>query len=186
MTSATRPSRDLSPSRRRRRRGFTLIEAALATMVLGTGVVAMVAAQRAFIVQNEWSTLASTAHQLGNEVRELTMRMPAHDPVTGADWWGPEAGEDSVADFDDLDDFDGAVFSWADGSGPISALGAPIAGMDGWIQRVSVDFVDAFDITTVVPAGTSEMVRVTVVVEFTGPGEEEAREMARVTWLAPR
>ncbi len=188
MTSgATRPS-STKPARRTRRRarGFTLIEAALATMVLGTGMVAMIVAQRAFIAQNEWSTLSSTAQRLGNEVRELTMRMPANDPVTGDDVWGSETGEDGVADFDDLDDFDGAVFSWLDGSGPISALGAPIDDMDGWTQRVAVEFVNDFDLTEVVDAGASEMVRVTVVVEFTAPGEEDAREMARVTWLAPR
>ena len=58
--------------------------------------------------------------------------------------------------------------------------------MDGWTQRVAVEFVDDFDLTEVVDAGASDMVRVTVVVEFTAPGEEDAREMARVTWLAPR
>ncbi len=188
MTTTAIEAIRMDPARRARRRarGFTLIEAALATMVLGTGMVAMIVAQRAFIAQNEWSTLSSTAQRLGNEVRELTMRMPANDPVTGDDVWGAETGEDTVADFDDLDDFDGAVFSWLDGTGPISALGEPIADMDGWTQRVAVEFVDDFDLTEVVAAGTSGMVRMTVVVEFTAPGEEDAREMARVAWLAPR
>jgi prepilin-type N-terminal cleavage/methylation domain-containing protein len=110
------------------RRGFTLIETALATVIVGTGVVAIVAAQQAFFRQNEWSTHASTAQRLGNEIREFTLHLPRHDPVTGQAFWGPESSELDVLDFDDLDDFDGedgegTVFSAALGSGPISALG---------------------------------------------------------------
>ncbi len=93
---------------RSRRAGFTLIETALATVIVGVGVLSIVAAQQAFHKQNAWSTHASTATRLGNEIREMTFRLPRHDPVTGLLLpWGPEDNELWVGDFDDLDDFDG-------------------------------------------------------------------------------
>ena len=55
-----------------RRTGFTLIETALATIIVGVGVLAMVSAQAAFHQKNAWSTHASIATHLGNEIREMT------------------------------------------------------------------------------------------------------------------
>ena len=63
------------------RAGFTLIETALATIIVGVGVLAIVGAQQAFHKQNHWSTHASIARQLGNEIREMTLNMPRHDPA---------------------------------------------------------------------------------------------------------
>jgi len=174
----------------RARRGFTLIETALATVIVGTGVLAIVSAHQAFFKQNEWSTHASTAQRLGNEIRELTLHMPRHDPVTSTAFWGPEPNEFDLEDFDDLDDFDGeegdgVVFSAAQGNGPISALGYPLTGMEGWSQRVTVENVDPYNLTTTVADGASEMVRVRVIVEYQGPADEAPREITRVTWIAP-
>ena len=174
----------------RRRRGFTLIETALATVIVGTGVVAIVAAQQAFFRQNEWSTHASTAQRLGNEIRELTLHLPRHDPVTGQAFWGPESSELDVLDFDDLDDFDGedgegTVFSAALGSGPISALGDVFPDMAGWSQRVFVENIDPFEVTRTVADGASDLLRVRVIVEYQGPTDDAPREITRVTWIAP-
>lgn len=174
----------------RTHRGFTLIETALATVIVGTGVLAIVSAHQAFFKQNEWSTHASTAQRLGNEIRELTLHMPRHDPVTGTAFWGPEPNELALQDFDDLDDFDGEdgdgmVFSAAQGNGPVSALGYTLTGMEGWSQRVTVENVDPYNLTSVVPDGTSEMVRMCVIVEYQGPGDDAPREITRVTWIAP-
>ncbi|MFN9126129.1 MAG: hypothetical protein ACK5WD_09905 [bacterium] len=173
-------------SRASRARGFTLIEAAIATMIVGSGIVAVMGAQRAFHVQNEWAAEAATAQQLGTEVRELVLGLPQRDPVTNDDAWGPEGDEDGVGDFDDLDDFDGAVFDSADGTGPLNALRLPIAGMDGWRQRVLVENIDPFDLTSTVADGASELMRVTVIVERRAPAEESPREFTRVSWIAPR
>lgn len=161
-------------------RGFTLIETALATVIIGVGVVAIVEAHQAFMRSNTWSSHAATATFLGNEIRELTMGLPKHDPVTGlrmgpdgVEGWGPEPGELVVADFDDLDDFDGITFAF-DGTpgfaddddlpGPIDAFGMvipeifsdgtvmlgedgnPVA-MIGWRQTVRVVKVHPTDPT---------------------------------------
>ncbi|MEM9374567.1 MAG: hypothetical protein AAGA55_13070, partial [Planctomycetota bacterium] len=121
--------------------GFTLIETSLATLIIGIGVVAMVDAQTAFLVSNQWSSHAASATFLANEIRELTRNLPKHDPVNGIFigedddgnetlfGWGPDAGETTVDDFDDIDDFDGMSFSFVgtdglddlDLPGPINA-----------------------------------------------------------------
>ena len=107
------------------RRAFTLIEASLATVIVGVGVLAIVEAQQAFLQKNAWSTHTSTAMFLANEIREMTRNMPRHDAFSGGVYfldptahtgfrgWGPEPDEVSALDFDDLDDFDGVAFGTA-------------------------------------------------------------------------
>jgi type II secretory pathway pseudopilin PulG len=175
---------------RRARRGFTLLETGLTIVIVGTGVIAMMAAQQAFHQKNDWSTHASTAAQIGNEIREMTFNLPRHDPVTGEDFWGPEDNELSVEDFDDLDDFDGdgdgLIFSAALGNGPLNARRAIIPNMTGWSQTVRVFNVDPFDITSVEADGSTPMLMVEVVVEYQSPRDLVPNEITRITWLAPQ
>lgn len=139
------------------RGGFTLIEAALATVIIGVGIVAMVEAQQSFIRSNLWSSNAATGTFLANEIRELTRNLPRHDPVTGLYLeggetgpstligWGPESGEVLITDFDDLDDFDGISLSYigtaglddGDLPGPINAFGTviPAINLDGVVAE---------------------------------------------------
>ena len=171
-------------------RGFTLLETALAIVIVGVGVLAMVAAQQAFHQKNSWSTHASIAALLGNEIREMTLNLPRNDPVTGQAVWGPEAAELSVEDFDDLDDFDGPdgdgiIFSAALGNGPRNARREIIANMEGWSQTVRVYCVDDFDINTAVADGGSNVMMVEVLIEYQGPEDLDPQEMTRVTWIAP-
>lgn len=180
-------------TRRRLRRGFTLIETALTTVIVGVGVLAMVTAQSAFLQQNVWSTRVSAAERLGNEIRELTVNLPRHDPVNGAATWGPEPGEASVLDFDDLDDFDGlgdgTVFSSADENGPIDARRRVIPNMEGWGQVVEVFSVDGSNIAAepgTVADGATEFMLIRVTVTFQGPRDEVPQEMTTVEWIAAR
>jgi hypothetical protein len=136
-------------------RAFTLIEAALATVIVGVGVLALVEAQTAFLRSNSWSTQAATATYLANEIRELTYKLPKHDPVNGL-WidtasgnalrgWGPKTGDMGPQDFDHIDAFDGITFrsggdaGWDDGDlpGPIDGFGTVIPDVDanGAIRR---------------------------------------------------
>ncbi|MHC4709682.1 MAG: type IV pilus modification PilV family protein [Planctomycetota bacterium] len=184
---------------KRHRAGFTLIETALATIIVGVGVLAMVSAQAAFHKKNAWSTNASIAMALGNEIREMTWNLPQRDPVTGDAFWGPEGNEVSFDDYDDLDDFDGdgggLIFSAAFGNGPINARREVIPNMDGWSQIVRVFNVDSFDISvdpdrpddSMLPAdGTTAVMAIEVIVEFQGVHETTPQEMTRVSWIAPR
>jgi prepilin-type N-terminal cleavage/methylation domain-containing protein len=176
------------------RRGFTLIETALATVIIGVGVLAMIAAQQAFHQKNMWSTNASIAMRLGNEIREMTLNLPRFDPVTGKGHWGPESNETSLEDYDDLDDFDGeegegTVFSAALGNGPVNARREIIPNMDGWSQTVFVHDVDPMSITedanVIDPnAHSTDFVRMEVVIHYQGPYDQAPIEMTRVSWLS--
>ena len=184
---------------KRLRAGFTLIETSLATIIVGVGVLAMVSAQAAFHKKNAWSTHASIAMALGNEIREMTWNLPRRDPVTGDAFWGPEDNELSFEDYDDLDDFDGdgggLIFAAALGNGPINARRKIIPNMDGWSQIVRVFNVDEFNIAvdpdrpddSMLPAdGTTSVMAVEVIVEYQAHNETTPREMTRVSWIAAR
>ncbi|MBX3363287.1 MAG: hypothetical protein KF866_00860 [Phycisphaeraceae bacterium] len=170
-------------ARARKRSAFTLIETAMAVIIIGVGIVAMVDAQRAFMVSNAWSSQAATASFLANEIREYTRRLPRHDLVTGLSLngstlvgWGPEPGETTYLDYDDIDDFDGVVFGSEGGDfpGPINAFGEVIAAVDlagnprtnddtgevipmaGWSQEVLVEKVHPFNLSQVVSPNATE------------------------------
>jgi Tfp pilus assembly protein PilV len=172
------------------RGGFTLLETALALIIVGVGVLAIVSAQQAFHRQNAWSTHAGIAAHLANEIREMTLNLTRHDPVTGATFWGPEPNEASLVDYDDLDDFDGngngTIFAAALENGPINAQRQVIANMPGWTQIVTVVNVQSSDINTVVADGTSNMMRMEVVITYQGPQDQQPIEMTRVSWISPK
>jgi hypothetical protein len=162
------------------RRGFWIVESAAAIAVIGVGVVALVGSQQAWHIQSVASEELATGMRLATEIREMSLLLPANDPITGTATWGVEFGEIIPLDIDDLDDLDDSIFSASDGSGPIDATGEVIVGMAGWEQKITVHCVSPFDITQNVPDGSSDAVRLEVTVLFDGV------EIARLPWIAPR
>lgn len=182
------------PSRRRprpaARRGFTLIEAALTTVIVGTGVLAIVAAQQAYHQKNAWAQRSGTGMLLANELREMTLSLPLHDPITSDQNLGPEPNEPQLADYDDLDDFAGSIDGEGYGSGmtfspPINALRQAVPDMERWSQEIRVENVlpDYISASFTQPLGTTETVRVTVRVTYQGPIDPEPRTVTTLTWL---
>ncbi len=176
-------------NRNHRAGGFTLIEAALTTVIVGTGVLAMVAAQQAYHKKNDWAQRTGTAMLLANELRELTLTLPMNDPFTGDATLGPEADENGVADFDDLDDFAGPVAGGVGpGTGfdpPINALRQPIADMNRWSQQINVVNVLPDNISSNVgqPLGSTDLMRVTVTVNYQGPNAVAPTAVTQLTWV---
>jgi hypothetical protein len=179
---------------RRARRGFTLIEAALTTVIISTGVLAILAAQQAYHRKNNWAQRTGTAILLANELRELTLTMPMHDPITGDANMGPEFGETTVADFNDLDDFAGSVTNGR-GTGtvfrpPINALREVIAGMDNWSQHIHVENVLPDNIgvepSLAMPLGSTDMMRLRVVIRYHDDEEDEGTIITELTWVVGR
>lgn len=171
-------------------RGFTLIEAALTTVIVGTGVLAIVAAQQAFHAKNDWAQRTGTAMLLANEIREMTLALPLHDPITGKQNLGPEPNEADVTLYDDLDDFAGTVDMSGFGAGltfspPIDALRQPVADMEAWTQKVTVENVlpDYISAAFGQPLGTTGTMRVTVEILYRNPVNGADESITSLTWL---
>lgn len=191
---------DLSPKpsalrtkRRQHRRagGFTLIESALTTIIIGTGVLAILSAQQAYHMKNNWASRTSTAMLLANELRERTLSLPLHDPITGNATLGPESDETVPLAYDDLDDFAGTVTAGV-GSGqsfnpPINALGLPLSDLDRWTQTIKVEKVPADHVDTAFPlgldTGASDMFRVTVAVLYRDPNSGADEAVTELSWI---
>ena len=118
--------------------------------------------------------------RLATEIREMSLLLPANDPVTGSATWGAEFGETIPMDIDDLDDLDNQSFSESDGTGPLDATGTIVVGMENWEQQIVAQCVDPFNITNVVQDGSSKVIRLEVTVLHNG------EETTRLTWIAPR
>ena len=186
---ARRQTLDAKRRPRRRAGGFTLIEASLSTVIIGTGVLAILAAQQAYHQKNNWSTRTSTAMLLANELRERTLSLPLHDPITGDANYGPETDESAALAYDDLDDFAGSVTAGV-GAGitfspPINALGLPINDLDRWKQMIRVENVlpDYIDATFTQPLGTTDIMRVTVTVFYTDPITNSDEPITELSWI---
>ena len=174
-----RPLRHNQRSRVRPRAGFTLLETALAMMIVLVGVVAMVEAHGSMMRANSWSSQEATATYLANELRERMRPLSRHDPISGLSMVssgsgpptvqgvGPEAGEVTVTDFDDIDDYNNTKFGpGGNFEGPIDAFGRVIPDVDangvvridpmtgqpmslqGWSQEVLVTKVNPYDYAT--------------------------------------
>ena len=151
------------------------MESTIAIAVIGIGVVAVIGSQQAWHIQAVVSDRLATGMRLAIEIRELSLLLPANDPVTGAATWGMEVGEIMPDDLDDLDDLDDFTFSTV-----IDAAGTEIAGMDGWMQKVTVQCVDPFNVLQVVANGSSDVIQMEVVVTWND------EEITRLSWIAPR
>lgn len=123
---------------RRRRRGFTLIETGLATVIVGLALVATFRLFAACTQQNSVSTRMTSAMMLAENVHEAMIGLLFNDPGTGSTTFGPEAGE-TLATYDDVDDFNGPVT----GTGtmfnpPIDSQRNVLANLGKFTQHVTV------------------------------------------------
>jgi len=167
-----RPDRTNRP--RRQNGGFTLLESALALVIVGVGIVALIEAHTNLSRANSWSTQSATASYLAGEIRERLRKLPRHDPVTGLFidstntliGWSIEGGAGvPLADYNDVDDYNGVTFG-AGGlfPGPIDAQGNIITAVDdsgvvitiagvaqpmaGWSQQITVEKVEPTNFAT--------------------------------------
>lgn len=162
----------------------------VAAIIISLAVLSIVAAQQAYHRQSDAAQQISTALSLANELREAMLNLPLNDPTTGDATFGPESNEwtgtaaGSVGYFDDLDDFAGPSGGGLTFSPPINAQRLPIDGMDRWTQVVSVENVSPTNIAgSAVTAGSTDMLRVTVIVKCRQAGSNDSREITRLSWI---
>ena len=117
---------------RSRRRGFTLIEAALTTAITGIAFVAIMGLFAACTQQNRVGSNMTTAVLLAGHVQETMAGLAFNDPALANTYFGPEPGQ-TLAGYDDVDDFDGSNFS-----PPIDSLRRTIPELAQFTQAVSV------------------------------------------------
>ena len=154
--------------------GFSLIEVLIAVLLVGLAIASLVAANGAFTKANGAGTDLSTAEFIIGQIRELTMLLPVIDPETELSTFGPETGE-TLAGYDDLDDFNGATFS-----PPISAERIPLNELSAFYQQITVENVNASNFEDVVANHSSSFVRVTVSVYL------NSRKISSANWLRAR
>lgn len=141
--------------------GFTLIEALFAILLVGLAIASLLAANASFTRASGAGANLSTAEFLLEQIKEFSATLPAIDPETETETFGPE--EPNVADYDDLDDFDGASFN-----PPISAERTALPDFAAFTQQVTVENVNASDFEQVVADHSTAFVRVTVNVLMNG------------------
>lgn len=168
----------LFPRAARNPRGFTLIESAMVTTIIGVGVVAVLQLLAAGTMANGDGAELTTGLTLARNVREMMLGLSFADPSFSNQWhpgspphWGPESGESSLAARDDLDDFNGVSIS-----PPIDARRTSLTHYAGWTQQITVRSVDPDLLTSPVPNGTSPAIRVTVAVSH------NSRKICELSW----
>ncbi|HEV2296366.1 MAG TPA: hypothetical protein VGR35_21160 [Tepidisphaeraceae bacterium] len=123
------------------RRGFTLIEAAMATVIIGVGVLALVELLAAGTVSNVRGTEMTTGINLAKNIRELTLQKT----------------------FAELPAMHNASYN-----PPIDSREVALANMSDWTQVVKVESVDPDLLTTPLPDFTPHAVRVTATINRNG------------------
>ena len=151
--------------------GFTLIEVLISILLVGLAIVSLVSANGAFTQANGAGAELSTAEFLIEQIRELSTVLEVIDPNTGFATFGPETSE-TLANYNDLDDFHGEVFS-----PPISADRISLADLGAYSQQITVENVSASDFEQVVGNHTSFFVRVSVKVFL------NTKEISSASWL---
>ena len=156
------------PTLARRPRGFTIIEAAVSVVVVGsilaTAVTGIGVGARLRVAQQDQARARELGEHLLAEILQRQYKSPGASPV-----FGPEAGEQRAA-YDDVDDYDELSES-----PPTTPDGAPMNDFAGWRRAVTVEWVDPVNIATTVNADKG-LKRVTVTV--TGPGGRRATLVA--------
>jgi hypothetical protein len=156
---------------RRRRGGFTLLEAAAVTMIVGVGVVAMIELLAAGTMSTADAAERTTALHLAGNIREVALGLKFADPQSPGTW---ATAEPVVELYDDIKDLDGQTFS-----PPINGRRQPIADYPGWSQAVTVDTVAEHNLTSIlVKDPKAPVARVTVKILRNG------REVYRRSWNA--
>lgn len=139
--------------------GFTLLEVMFASLLIGLAIAALAVTSSAYTIVNGAGIDLSTAEFLVEEIRELTAPMPAVDPDGVAGACGPDAGESTLAQFDDVDDFDGQIIS-----PPIDASGTAMTEFAAFSQQITVQNVASSNLTQAVADHTTDLYRITVTI----------------------
>jgi prepilin-type N-terminal cleavage/methylation domain-containing protein len=164
---------------RRYKGGFSLLEVLMAIILVGLAIATLVIANGSFTKGNAAGTELSTAEFLIEQIRELTVLLPVVDPESENATFGPEADETTLANYDDLDDFDG--FDSSTLGAPINADRTLLNDFAPYVQQITVENVSATNFEQVVAdnsiANPRYFFRVTVTVFL------NSKEISSADWV---
>ena len=146
---------------RKNRKGFTLIEALVATVLIGIAIASLIVSGVSNSQANGFGMELSTAEFLIDEIKELTAALPVVDPNTTTETFGAESGETGLSAYDDLDDFDGKTFS-----PPVDMAGNSLSDFSAFSQVVTVVNVSPSNFANTVADHGSSFVKVTVGIQL--------------------
>ena len=158
------------------RPAFTLIEAAVATLVVGLGVAAILVAVTSGTRANHAGKKLTEAVFFAQELREATLNLPFTDPETAHKDNPPGADAGDATEFaDDLDDLMDVTFC-----PPRDGQGQPIDCMPDWSQHVLLTWRNPANLSSQVADGASDLIYVEVTIAFQGV------ETLKTGWLVGR
>jgi prepilin-type N-terminal cleavage/methylation domain-containing protein len=148
----------------RARDGFTLTEVAVATVLVGIALTALMVSLAAGSRTNRAGQQLTQAVFLVQEIREWTLKLPFSDPDAN-DAGNPPGtdGSDPQVFVDDLDDLMNVTYS-----PPRDGRGQAISSMAGWSQTLTLTWRNPDNLTAVVPDGSSDIIHVKVDVSYRG------------------
>lgn len=172
------PARPLRRSVTPRRRGFTLFEAALSTVIVGLGVLGIMQLLAVCTQQNRGGAQLTTAMYLAQCIQETMADLPFNDP-SGAGFGREEQG--GLLTWNDVDDFHG--FSTLGGP-PIDARRQPLPNLAQYAQTVTVVEVSPNNLSLALPG--SDAKRVTVSITYRRLPTDTPAEVYRTSWIRTR
>lgn len=155
---------DATPSSKAARRGLTLVEVSISTLIVGLLMLASLQSVanigRTWTVTNQLVDGQGLAQEL---IREILAQGYSDPTDPNATSWGLESGETTRATFDDLDDYSG----WTES--PVkNAAGTALTGYTGWTRSVIVQLLNKNDYS-VLSAGLTDQGLRAITVTVTSP-----------------
>jgi Tfp pilus assembly protein PilV len=157
-----------------------MMETALATILVGLSVLAILRLITAVTQQNFVAQKTTTALMLADNIRELTNGLP-YNSATQGNHLGPLTGMTTVAQYTDVQCFNGYT-----ASPPIDAQGQTLSNMANWQQSVIVTHISPsnFKLTdTLATDSACVMDRVQVTISYLPQGSSTWQAIASVEWL---
>jgi Tfp pilus assembly protein PilV len=164
------------PIRSARHGGFTLIEAAMVTVIIGVAFTASMGLFYACTGQNRVANHVTVATMLASNIQEAMAPLPFSDPNPITATFGAETGE-TLASYDDVDDFHGVSIT-----PPIDATRTAIPELSQYTQTITVTQVPTNNLSG---SSTSETgaVRVQVVISYQQNPQATAQTVFTLEWL---
>jgi prepilin-type N-terminal cleavage/methylation domain-containing protein len=141
------------------RQGFSLIEVAVATVIVGIGVTALMASIAAGTRTNRAGQNLTQAVFLAQDIREWTFKLPFKDPDP-ADANNPPGPDGTSAQtfVDDLDDL--LVVTYTPPVNTASPPAQRLTDLQGWSEKITLSWRNPNNINATVANGASDVIHV--------------------------